>query len=115
MAPEQIREDEVSASCDVFSLGVVLYELLVSRPPFIGPGIHETIDRILHRRQTPPEEIRPDLPQPLLQIVARALQKHPLKRYQSALDLSADLDLVEDDLVRGAGGYDAVSELDGSV
>lgn len=90
MAPEQALGQTVDHRADLFSLGVVLFELLAGRVPFEGPSATAIIDRILH--ETPPAISRfTPVPAALDTIVARALEKKPELRYQSARDLYNDL------------------------
>src|SRR5262245_61767342 len=90
MAPEQLRGEDVDHRCDLFSLGVVLYEMLTGQQPFRGKTLAEVFDRILHRDPEPMG--RPgDIPPELELIVRRALQKVPSRRYQEAHDIYTDL------------------------
>jgi eukaryotic-like serine/threonine-protein kinase len=91
MSPEQIVGSEVDSRSDLFSLGVVMYEMATGRLPFTGATRAELIDRILH---APPESItimNHDLPFELERITLRCLEKTLERRYQSARDLLTDL------------------------
>jgi serine/threonine protein kinase len=98
MSPEQIVGNRtIDERSDVFSVGVVLYEVMAIREPFRGKTIDETFDNIRHREIEPPSQRSPqyDIPPAIDQIVAKALMKRPERRYQSMRDLLADLrDLV---------------------
>jgi len=98
MSPEQIVGNRtIDERSDVFSAGVVLYEVMAIREPFRGKTIDETFENIRHNEIQPPSERSPqyEIPKAVDAIVARALQKRPEKRYQSMRDLIADLrDLV---------------------
>ena len=86
MSPEQVLGHKyIDERTDVFSLGVVLYELLTLKEPFRGMNIRETFDRIIHAPPTPPRERAPDreIPEVLEQIVLKAISKKPGQRYQS--------------------------------
>src|SRR5262245_1261889 len=91
MSPEQIRGQEVNGRSDVFSLGVVLYEMVTGRPPFDGAAPGEVMDAILN--QEPPQLRRytPDATAELERIVGKALQKDCEERYQVIKDLLLDL------------------------
>lgn len=91
MAPEQVIGKPVDARADVFSLGVVLYELLTGESPFDGDNINTTMYRIVNEAPLPPKTVNPRLPEVFDYIVAKALAKHPGERYQSAKELASDL------------------------
>jgi serine/threonine protein kinase/tetratricopeptide (TPR) repeat protein len=91
MAPEQALGRAVDHRADLFSLGVVVYELATGRTPFVGTSPTEIIDRILHETPVPPSALNAAVPEALDAIVARALEKLPTFRYQSARDMQNDL------------------------
>ena len=104
MAPEQVRGEEVDHRADVFSLGVVLYELLTGRRAFRGNTIAETLTAIL--REDPPElsELAPHVPPGVWRVVKRCLEKRPEDRFQSARDVGFALEVGADpDPTRRAG------------
>ena len=84
MAPEQIEGGDVSASADVFGLGVLLYEALVGKLPFDGKNPAQVLRRVLDGTFTPADRARPTVGAGLSQIVARALARDAADRYQSA-------------------------------
>ncbi|HUH07986.1 MAG TPA: EAL domain-containing protein [Egibacteraceae bacterium] len=94
LAPEQTGRLPISvdARSDLYSLGVVFYELLTGRLPFEASDHVELLHAHLARVATPASQIRPDLPAPLSVMVQRLLAKSPAERYQSARGLQADLD-----------------------
>jgi TolB-like protein/Flp pilus assembly protein TadD len=94
MSPEQARGETVDARSDLFSLGVVLYEMLTGRQPFAGANTAEYFAAILTADPAPPSELRPEIPPRLEAIVRKALEKDPALRYQSAAGLRSDLLLV---------------------
>ncbi len=98
MAPEQIESKPLTFHCDMYALGVVLYELLTGKRPFMGANLEALLARILKHEPVPPSAARPELPKPLDAIVLRALKKDPAQRYPTwpefALELSKAGELV---------------------
>jgi Tol biopolymer transport system component len=91
MSPEQARGLEVDARTDIFSLGVVLYELVAGRAPFEGPSTNDVIAAILTQEAPPLSRSSPAVPAELERIIAKALEKDREKRYQAVSDLRLDL------------------------
>ena len=94
VAPEQIRGEAVDHRADIFSFGVVLYEMLSGQPPFDGDSAVDTMARTLHDEPRPLGELVPDLPPGLDPIAARCLSKDPDDRFVSARDLAFALDAI---------------------
>jgi serine/threonine protein kinase len=91
IAPEQIRDEALTHQSDMFSLGVVLYELLSGRRPFRGETPIETMQQVLGATPLPLTAVCPDLPPGLNAIILRMLQKQPQQRYDSWAELALDL------------------------
>jgi serine/threonine-protein kinase len=102
MSPEQAEGKSVDARSDLFSLGIILYQLLAGRHPFPGDSAASVLSGIL--RDTPPllSELDSRVPHELARIVRRCLEKGLTRRYQNALDLRNDLEEVKADLESGA-------------
>jgi serine/threonine-protein kinase len=91
MSPEQVAGKRADHRCDLFSLGVVLYEALTGEAPFQGESLHNIMYQILNSTPPAPSERNPDLPPIVDLVVAKALAKDPEQRYQSAKEMIDDL------------------------
>ena len=91
MSPEQARGEELDARTDLFSLGLVLYEMCTGREAFEGKTTAVVFDAILNRQPPDPRLVNPQLPEELCRVITRALEKDRRMRYQTAADMLSEL------------------------
>jgi hypothetical protein len=101
MSPEHARGEAIDQRSDLFSLGVVMYEMATGVQTFKGQTTAVIFDQILNRVPVPPSQINPDVIPSLEHIIARLLEKERDRRYQSARDVQADLQRLKRDLEIG--------------
>jgi serine/threonine protein kinase len=101
MSPEQVRAEDVDARTDLFSFGVVLYEMATGARPFHGDSPGLIFDGILNRAPRSAGQLNPGLPRELERIIARCLEKDRERRYQHASEIGADLQRLKRDLDSG--------------
>ncbi len=95
MAPEQVRGEPIDQRADIFSAGVVLYELLSGRKPFKADSVAALIFQVLEHQPEPVDRLDPNLPGELATVVQRALAKNPAERYQRVDEMLADLKRIK--------------------
>jgi serine/threonine-protein kinase len=102
MAPEQIMGQPVDGRADLFSTGVLLYEIIAGQKPFTGDTPTAIVYQILHAEPTPIRSIVPEVPEQLGDVIGRALKKDPDHRYSRASEMAAELQIVRS-ILAGAG------------
>ena len=102
MSPEQVRAEELDGRTDLFSFGIVLYQMATGAIPFQGPSSGVIAEAILNRDPVAPMLVNPVIPAALQEVIRRALEKDKSRRYQSAADMRADLKQLKRAMESGA-------------
>jgi serine/threonine protein kinase/Flp pilus assembly protein TadD len=100
MSPEQVQSKPADHRTDIFSLGIILYELATGERPFRGESSADLISSILRDSPRPVTKVKVDLPNHLGRIVGRCLEKEPGRRYQTALDLRGELEHLREEVAK---------------
>ena len=101
MSPEQARSEELDPRSDLFSFGVVLYEMATGKKPFTGTNVVTTLDAVLHQKPPAPLSLNPALPTELEAIIGKAMEKDRTQRYQTATVIRADLQQLKKETESG--------------
>jgi serine/threonine protein kinase/Flp pilus assembly protein TadD len=100
MSPEQVQSKPADHRTDIFSLGIILYEMATGERPFRGESSADLISSILRDSPRPVTKVKVDLPNHLGRIVGRCLEKEPGRRYQTALDLRGELEHLREEVAK---------------
>jgi len=102
MSPEQARSEELDPRSDLFSFGVVLYEMATGKKPFRGANVVTTLDAMLHQKPAAPRTLNPTLPPQLEGIIGKAMEKDRDKRYAAATEMKTDLQRMKKQMESGS-------------
>jgi serine/threonine-protein kinase len=105
IAPELLRGQEIDRRCDIFSLGVVAYEILTGKRPFRGENISQLIYAITQTDPEPPTQVDANIPGLFDVIVRKSLAKDPRERYQSAREMGQALAGFVEDLAKSKSSF----------
>ena len=112
MSPEQVQSDDITLSSDIYSLGVVMYELLTGYRPFRANNLSKLLHQIVYATPAPIHTLRPDIPDALEEVAVKALQKPTEQRYANGLDLAGALTDVYQQLRSQADRIDKQEHFD---
>jgi eukaryotic-like serine/threonine-protein kinase len=102
MAPEQARGEDLDPRTDIFSFGVVLYEMATGKKPFRGTNVVTTLDAMLHQKPASPRSLNPNIPIELENIIGKAMEKDRAQRYQDAAQLKTNLQQIKRETQSGS-------------
>src|SRR5499427_1953709 len=101
MSPEQARSQALDARTDIFSFGVVLYEMATGKKPFTGTNVVTTLHAVMNKKPEPPASVNQSVPKQLETIIGKAMEKDRAQRYQSAAEMKADLQRLKKETESG--------------
>ncbi|HUM04660.1 MAG TPA: protein kinase [Terriglobales bacterium] len=101
MSPEQARSQDLDARSDIFSFGVVLYEMATGKKPFTGTNVVTTLHAVINSKPAPPSSVNPAVPKELETVIGKAMEKDRTLRYQNASEMKADLQKLKKETESG--------------
>jgi TolB-like protein/Tfp pilus assembly protein PilF len=101
MSPEQARSEDLDVRSDIFSFGVVLYEMATGKKPFSGTNVVTTLHAVMNQKPPSPLSVNPAIPKELEAIIGKAMEKDRAQRYQNAAEMKADLQRLKKETESG--------------
>src|SRR5215470_17989703 len=101
MSPEQAKSEDLDVRSDIFSFGVVLYEMATGKKPFTGTNVVTTLHAVMNQKPSPPSSVNSGVPKELETIIGKAMEKNRAQRYQNAAEMRADLQRLKKETESG--------------